>query len=226
MFTLADIVPWGRSYDEYCRMFALTPNDLRSRILGCADGPASFNAEATRRGSSVTSCDPLYRFDVDAIRERIRQTRDQVLDQTRRNRHEFVWTTIASVDDLARLRMSAMEDFLRDFDNGRSEGRYVDAELPSLPFGDQTFDLALCSHFLFLYSSMLGGDFHTRAILELQRVATEVRIFPLLDLGGGRSPFLDDAIDLLRAHGVRADIQTVGYEFRRGGNEMLRIRHQ
>lgn len=127
MFTLADIVPWGRSYDEYCRMFALTPNDLRSRILGCADGPASFNAEATRRGSSVTSCDPLYRFDVDAIRERIRQTRDQVLDQTRRNRHEFVWTTIASVDDLARLRMSAMEDFLRDFDNGRSEGRYVDA---------------------------------------------------------------------------------------------------
>ena len=49
-FTLSDIVPWGRSYDEYLRMFGLGDAELRLRILGCADGPASFNAEGTRRG--------------------------------------------------------------------------------------------------------------------------------------------------------------------------------
>ena len=64
MFTLSSVVPWGRSFDEYVRMFALAESDLESRILGCGDGPASFNVEATRRGATVVSCDPLYQFDV------------------------------------------------------------------------------------------------------------------------------------------------------------------
>ena len=55
MFTLDKVVPWGRSFDEYRRMFALTDADLRGRILGCGDGPAAFNAEATRLGMRVTS---------------------------------------------------------------------------------------------------------------------------------------------------------------------------
>jgi len=41
-----DIKPWGRSFEEYVRMFSLTPPDLKRKILGCGDGPASFNAEA------------------------------------------------------------------------------------------------------------------------------------------------------------------------------------
>ena len=45
-FHLRDVVPWGRSYDEYVRMFALSEADLASKMLGCADGPASFNVEA------------------------------------------------------------------------------------------------------------------------------------------------------------------------------------
>src|SRR6187401_543475 len=64
MFSLFSVVPWGRSFDEYVRMFALAESDLESRILGCGDGPASFNVEATRRGATVVSCDPLYQFDV------------------------------------------------------------------------------------------------------------------------------------------------------------------
>ena len=59
MFTLDHIVPWGRSFDEYRRMFALSEADAQLRMLGCADGPASFNADATRQGASVVSCDPL-----------------------------------------------------------------------------------------------------------------------------------------------------------------------
>ena len=59
-FTLDQIVPWGRTFDEYRRMFALTDADLTRRILGCGDGPASFNAEATLRGVRVLSIDPIY----------------------------------------------------------------------------------------------------------------------------------------------------------------------
>ena len=52
-----DVVPWGRNFDEYCRMFALDEEDLTSRILGCGDGPASFNCECRRRGVAVVSVD-------------------------------------------------------------------------------------------------------------------------------------------------------------------------
>jgi hypothetical protein len=57
---LREIVPWGRSFDEYRRMFGLSGGDLSGRTLGCGDGPASFNAEATAAGHAVVSCDPIY----------------------------------------------------------------------------------------------------------------------------------------------------------------------
>ena len=44
--------------------------------------------------------------------------------------------------------------------------------------------MALCSHLLFLYSDHLDAAFHRAAIRDLCRVAGEVRIFPLLALGG------------------------------------------
>ena len=126
MFTLDQVVPWGRSFDEYRRMFALSENDLRSSILGCADGPASFNAEALSAGYRVVSCDPLYRCNTDQIRERV-------------------------------------------------------------------------------------------------RVAHEVRVFPLLALGGERSPYMDALQKRLGAEGYATRIEKVHYEFQRGGNQMMRV---
>jgi hypothetical protein len=204
-------------------MFALSDTDLSQRILGCGDGPASFNADATRRGMTVVSCDPLYQFNVPEIRERIAQTYDEVIAQTRRNEADFVWTEIRSVDELGRVRMSAMNAFLDDFARGLAEGRYVNAGLPSLPFADGSFALALCSHFLFLYTTQLGETFHRHALIELCRVASEVRIFPLLALGGRPSPLVDQAKADLGAAGFVVAVERVPYEFARGGNEMLTI---
>jgi len=214
VFTLAGVVPWGRRFDEYRRMFALDDGDAARRILGCADGPASFNAEATRRGWRVTSCDPLYRCDASEIRARIGATFDEVIEQTRRNAGEFVWDAhIPSVEALARLRAGAMEAFLEDFAAGAAAGRYVDAELPSLPFADGEFDLAVCSHFLFLYSRQFDAGFHVASARELCRVARETRVFPLVALGGAPSPHVDVVADALQRDGFDAAIEPVPYEF-------------
>jgi len=62
-------------------MFALSDADLRLRILGCAEGPASFNTEATRRGTEVISIDPLYQLGIAKIRDRIATTYDRMLRQ-------------------------------------------------------------------------------------------------------------------------------------------------
>ena len=223
-FRYENVVPWGRSYQEYLRMFDLRPEDLKRRILGCADGPASFNSELTRSGGRVVSVDPLYELSAAEIARRIEETREEVISQTRREQRRFVWDTIGSVEELARIRMAAMRTFLADYESGKSDGRYVAAGLPDLPFEDGEFDLALSSHLLFLYTEQLSLDFHRVAILELCRVAQEVRVFPLLDVNAVRSDHLEPILDELRQSGFDARIQAVPYEFQRGGNQMLRIR--
>jgi hypothetical protein len=222
-FSLDRAVPWGRSLAEYRRMFALTKEQFRIRILGCADGPASFNAEATALGASVVSVDPIYAFSQSQIRHRIQVTYPQMIEQARQNYSEFVWSEISSVEDLGRLRMASMARFLDDYDAGRQCGRYLAAELPSLPFEDQAFELALCSHFLFLYANQFSLEFHVDSIVELCRVAKEVRIFPLLELGSAPSRHVFRVTDCLRRLGFNVKIETVDYQFQRGGNQMMRI---
>ena len=226
MFTLDKVVPWGRSFDEYPAAVRADARRSRRRMLGCGDGPAAFNAEATRRGARVVSCDPLYAFSRDEIEARIAATCDTVLEQTRRHADQFVWGHgIASIDELGGVRMRAMRVFLEDYDAGKAAGRYVDASLPILPFADGSFDLALCSHLLFLYSAQFDEAFHRASIREMCRVAGEVRIFPLLALDGSRSPFVDACRRGARERPARRPkMVRVPYEFQRGGNEMLRLR--
>ena len=224
-FRLEEVVPWGRSFEEYQAMFALSDKDLSGRILGCADGPASFNAGLTKRGGKIVSADPLYRFSREEIRNRIDQVFENVLGETRKNAHEFVWETIPSVEALGRTRREAMDDFLDDYPEGLDEERYLDASLPELPFREKEFDLALCSHYLFLYSPHLSHDFHLRSIRELCRVAREVRIFPLLELGAVPSRHLDEIYKKLQEQEYTVSIIPVEYEFQRGGNRMMKVRN-
>jgi hypothetical protein len=224
VFALDRVVPWGRSFNEYRRMFAMSDADLQGRIVDCGAGPASFNVQATRLGARVISCDPLYRWEADEIRERIAATYDVILAETRRNQDEFVWTAVASVEELGSIRMAAMEDFLADYDTGKMAGRYVDASLPELPFLDASFDVALSSHLLFLYTDHFDDMFHFLAVREMCRIAAEVRIFPLLALSGVRSRYVDPIVQVYTHLGFRVTIEQVPYEFRRGGNEMMRIR--
>jgi hypothetical protein len=222
-FTLEKIVPWGRTYDEYVAMFSLSPEERSQKILGCGDGPASFNSVLTKAGGSVVSVDPLYAFRPEQIQARIDATSTIVLEQTQKNRANFVWDTISSVAELGRLRTLAMDAFLQDFRQGRKPGRYLAAELPRLPFKDKSFDLALCSHLLFLYSEQLSETFHLDSIRELCRVANRIKIFPLLELNARKSRHLPGVVTQLEKEDLRVTVTRVAYEFQKGGNETLEI---
>ncbi|MGD0885361.1 MAG: SAM-dependent methyltransferase [Thermodesulfovibrionales bacterium] len=223
-FTLDKIVPWGRSYEEYLSMFSLSKVDLNLYILGCADGPSSFNYGLTKRGGKIISVDPLYQLTKEQIAQRIKDTLNEVLEQTQKNESDYVWTTIHSIEELGRLRTSAMQEFLDDYERGLRESRYMAESLPSLSFADKQFQLALCSHFLFLYSDQLNLDFHINSIREMCRVAHEVRIFPLLKLSSEPSPYLEPVIKSIEGIGYKGEITAVKYEFQRGGNKMMKIR--
>ena len=188
--TFDHVVPWGRSLEEYRQMFMLSDEELYSRILGVGDGPASFNSEMKALGHTVVSIDPIYAFSKEQIERRIEKTYDAVISQVRQKPDDFVWDFFVDPEYLGRYRFETMRRFLQDLDMGKEEGRYLPQSLPKLYFGDDQFDLAVCSHLLFLYSDQLSLDFHRESIKELCRVSGEVRIFPLLALDCRKSPHI------------------------------------
>jgi len=220
---LKQVVPWGRSADEYCHMFALSEADLCCRILGAGDGPASFNAEMTVKGCKIVSFDPIYDFTAQEITQRVEETYRDMIAQVIEDAAGFVWTRFANPDELGRARIKAMEIFLTDFECGKQQGRYITGSLPTLPFDDGQFDLVLCSHLLFLYSQQLSIDFHLQSIQELCRVGKEVRIFPLLDLARNWSEHIEPVCTQMFKLGYKVEIQPVDYEFQRGGDQMMKI---
>ena len=225
---VTEIVTWGRSFEEYRLMFGLSDADRSGRILGCGDGPASFNAEATAAGFTVVSCDPVYACTGDEIGRRVEAACETLIAQVRAAADRFVWDFHRDSDDLRLHRLAASRRFLGDFDRGRQEGRYLAAALPALPFANGAFRLAVVSHLLFLYSEHLDATFHVDSVFELLRVADEVRIFPLLTLERRWSPHIDTVRAALEEAGHTVEIIVSQYEFQHApdhaGNRMMRIR--
>lgn len=223
---LKNIVPWGRSLAEYVAMFNLTETDLQRKILGCGDGPASFNTELTKLGGDVISIDPIYSFSAQAISARIQEVYPEIKAQVSQKPTDYVWKQFVSVEDLCEKRMQAMDLFLEDYGGKNSGDRHQNQSLPNLSFSDKYFDLALCSHLLFLYSQQLDAAMHIASILELCRVAKEVRIYPLVTLTGKISPHLDFVRAELSKVDIETNLEAVAYEFQRGATQMLVAKQQ
>lgn len=221
---LKSIVPWGRSFEEYKEIFSLTKVDLKKSIIGCGDGPASFNTELSSQGGNVVSIDPTYRFSAEQLKNRISEVYDEVIPQMHLNKDKYIWDSIPSVEELGNIRMSAMKKFIADYDQGKEEGRYIEASLPDLNFNDKQFDLALCSHFLFLYSEQVSLDDHVKALKELCRVAKEVRVYPLVALNDELSPHLNEVISELKNLNFSASLANVKYQFQKGATKMLVVK--
>lgn len=220
---LDQIVPFGRSLDEYVKMFNLTDDDLEKSILSVGDGPASFNAEGTKLGYQIKSIDPLYLFTSEQISNRFYQVVDNIIGQVERTPDDWVWTYHSSPKGLRKHREQVTKIFCEDYDDGKNQGRYEIGQLPQLKYQDCQYQLGLSSHFLFLYSDHFDQNFHFNSICEMLRVCQEVRIFPLLTLMLQPSQHLKVIVEQLEKKGYNCQIQRVSYELQRGGNEMLKI---
>lgn len=210
----------SRSLAEYLAMFSLTDGDLAGRILDCCAGAASLTAEVAATGGRAVAADPVFAQGLPQVEAAVRDSLaggQQLVDD---NESQFVWNWYGTRSRRDALRERAAELFLADA--RRHPGRYVAAELPRLPFSDNSFDLALCSHLLFTWARRLDESWHAAALIELARVAAEVRVFPLVQAGDGTAtPFLADLVHGLQDAGYGAEIRDVEYEFQRGGNQML-----
>ena len=217
---------FGRTFEEYTRFFALDPAALRRRaVLDVAAGPSSFTAEAGCHGIDAVAVDPLYGHGGGQLAARVREDYRRMFAQMRAKRHLFRLKSFKSFAAAEADRRLAAARFLADFDGNGRHGRYVRAELPVLPFLDQSFSLVLCAHLLFIYADRFDYEWHLNACLELVRVsAGEVRIHPVCSAAGRTYAELDRLRADLAARGIRSDIVPVRYEFFAGADSMLVLR--
>ena len=213
---------WGHNLADYQEMFSLTQQDLGQTILDVACGPDCFNAEMQQNNQPVVSCDPLFTHDEQHLRKLIKTQFDQALVNIKAQQDKYLWQS-TSLEQLAAQRWQNIEVFFNDFSQGKQQNRYIAGQLPKLNFSDGQFDFALCSHFLFGYRAGADEQEHLAAIIELCRVAHEVRIFPLLDNQGEISPLIGTILLTLQQQHLGLEIKEVPYHWQTKGNAMLRI---
>lgn len=213
---------WGHSLAEYEQMFDLSPHDLDKKILDCASGFASFNAEMHVLGKHAVSCDKAYNLPLPELKLHLEKGVHNMLAKVDKNQDQFLWQKHIDVATLTENTNRTLNRFLKDFPIGKKEGRYIAATLPSLPFSNYEVSVAICAYFLFSTHEN-DQDFHLASIMEMCRVAKEARIFPLLNNHGEPSALIPPVILALQQNNYGIEIKQVPYEFQKGGNAMLRV---
>jgi SAM-dependent methyltransferase len=218
---IGEMLVSSRSLAEYRAMFALTDEHLAGTVLDCPGGAASFAAEVNSAGGHVTACDPLYDSPPEKIRAVATGDLRRAYRYHRDHPDEYAWSFFPDAAHYLESRTASIELFAAH--HVRAPECYVPASLPKLPFPDRAFDVALCSHLLFSYADRLDRKFHLESILELVRVAGEVRVFPLVPIGMRTNPDLGPVRAELAAAGLATTVVRADYEFQLGGNEFMRI---
>lgn len=95
------------------------------------------------------------------------------------------------------------------------------SQLPHFSYKTHQFDLALCTDFIFYHSH--SSEEIAVIVEELCRVASEVRIFPLMDNTGKASKELGPLMLILQKKNYGVEVRSTTFK---NGNAMLRIWEQ
>ncbi len=223
-FSLPSVILYSRSLGEYRDMFNLTGKDLKRSILGVADGVSSFNMQMDKKGRPMTSVDPVYALNSKDITALFRSNLDDIFSQITRESTSWQWHYYEDAKAMRKHCEKAFQRFIEHYPNAKKK-QYVNAQLPDLPFKDDSYELVLSAHLLFLYEHLFDLRFHWLSLMEMLRVGKEVRVFPLVNIQGECSSHLDPIMARLLRHGFKVDLVPVPYCIRGDvPQRMLRIR--
>jgi hypothetical protein len=154
MYSLSNRPSVAFNIAEYEVLFNLAPTDLTKKIVDFPAGLNSFTAEMVSKNLQVVACDPLY-------------ASDEI--------EKFSAVILKNV--VLPDRISILKQFYVDFTKEAGGHYYVSGNLPNLPFANHQFDLMLSSFFFFSPESTAESCWDN--LVEMLRVATEIRIYPL-----------------------------------------------
>jgi hypothetical protein len=211
----------SRSFREYVAMFGLAASDLANRtVLDVAAGGADFVAAASSAGARAIAVDAAYAVDADLFSAQLHDNTGTGSAMVDDNPDRFTWSWYSDRGTRDEMRSLAAQRFI--IDRLAFPGHYVAGALPRLPFRDGVADLVLSSHLLFTWSDVLDQQWHRDALVELARVGTEVRVFPLVvQATGDPVEWLPALCDELRDLGLAVEDRQVPYEFQTGADRML-----
>ena len=217
-----DPVAWVYNLEDYLQIFALDEADLNKSILEYPAGIACFNAEMHAKGKSVCSGDDFYDVELPEMVKRAEAILQRNRQYLQNHPQRLNAAVDCSVEQVVSQWQKNSECFLDDFQEGKQQQRYQRFYLPKLPFTTHYFDLALCSDLVF-HTRLYPDNQPDEVIMELCRVAREVRIFPLLDEHGDISDQLGPAMLNLQQQNFGVEIKEVPYQLLAGSNAMLRV---
>jgi len=222
-YAIDDVAFIGRTVVEYERMFDLDLSAWSGEsVLDCPGGACAFVTEANASGIDAVGADLLYDVPPDELREKCERDVDTAIAGFDGVEDQFVWEYYDGVPDVREHWTAAYQRFIDDYEAHYDTDRYVQTQLPDLPFEDDSFSLVLSAHLMFLYMDKLDHEFHEASLLELARVACEeVRVYPLARFDGKRYPRLDELRATLADAGHATEIRSVPFEFLREEPEML-----
>jgi hypothetical protein len=221
---------YGRTLSEYLLFFNLTIEDLKkyNKIIDCPSGASSFVAEINNITSNsekkVIGCDPLFDESLEYLKRKGEEDIDYVVEKVNSSFKLYNWDYYKTIENLKEQRTLSLARFALDYNQGKKEERYIKAELPKLPFEDESFDLVLSGHFLFTYANKFDFEFHKSSLLELFRIcAKEVRIYPIQQRMLQSYPNMKKLISVFNEHDIKYEILQVPFEFQKGSNKILRL---
>ena len=222
---LKKLVLWGHRLNDYKEMFNLSDDVLSEKyIVEFGSGVTGFNAEMTQKGHRVVSIDPMYDLPLDEIKQLATEVFEVTVDTVKQNKDKYNWKNHNELTVLLNNRREGMQLFFNDFEQGRSDGRYLSLnEFKTKNKNRYEFDLALITHHLFVNYGNKGVEEHVELILEMIRLAGDVNIFPLLDKFGQNSKLLGPVMLALQQQNLGLEVCQVDSQLQKSGNAMLRV---
>jgi hypothetical protein len=180
---------------DYRQIFALTDQDLQKNILAYPAGISSVNAELYKLGQPIISGDPLYHLSLSEIRNHARHMH---------------------LDDQQR---ESLELFLADYELGKLQRRYRVMPAPPPSTVKESFDLLLCSDFLFSQNNYTNSS--QELMQALCQLATEIRVFPLPEKSVAAE--LGPIMLAFQQRNFGVEVRAVNYPQGAPANAMLRV---
>ncbi len=216
-------VLWGHHLTEYVDMFDLGADIVDKKVLEFASGPTAVNKELTAKSGHIKSCDPWFSADFKKMQHQFSVHLDQQLERMQTYPERFNFDKYGGCETFIAKRQQGISEFLNDYLKGYEQGRYLGVQDFHLPFPNSSFDIALCSNYLF--ADLLSQDlaFHLKWIKELARVAHEVCIYPLTENDGQISQWLGPVLLQLQQEGFLVVIQEVPFRLLPNSKAMLKL---
>lgn len=214
---------WSHSLEDYQAMFDLSVDDLSKKILDCAGGTSSFNAQMYELGKLVTSCDMMYGLEPNAMSNQAHSMVKTLLEHIETLEDYFDIDKSVGIQKFFKQQLTNADLFIEDYPIGYQEGRYIQENLLTLSLPAKKFDLALCANFLFDGHQQLSFSFCKDVIEQILKTAKELRIYPLSDDHGNLSPMVLGVIDYFKFMDYETTLYDVDFSYYKTPQQMLKI---